>query len=201
MESKTPGSHEEEQTLSRSSVKSPFQISLAEEEVILNPALVQKIKNDYALEFPAVPENVDKIKVAELLDEFEEKVRSFQDWKILRQLYLGIFSFTKLSMYQELEDHFEVFAEHPIIQSLCGNTNNHNPPEEREVDRVPPENSFQVLDADSSSNKPYWLPKREVVLFCKVLRAQEKVRPSQTLSLNAWLPTKEFCLSAKKWPL
>ncbi|HSD84429.1 MAG TPA: DUF3320 domain-containing protein, partial [Anaerolineae bacterium] len=68
-----------------------------------------------------------------------------------------VFSFQKINLYQDIAEHEDLYAAHPIIASLGSGTPLPPPPPTipaTELDeRVPPSNSFQVIDADASQQE------------------------------------------------
>ena len=130
-----------------------LRIPEVEEEAILNPALRLKIKNDHKIELTQLPDPEDLN-----LTEFFEKVAALGadlGWSVEPSVQLGLFSFYKLVMYQDLTENINSIAKHPIISALAGENGESlvrkNMPSEGDLDSfVEPANTYQVLDADGS---------------------------------------------------
>ena len=142
--------------LDRESVQDPYTISVppVEDEVILNPALKVKMQRDFHVEFPPLPEEWE---VNSLDSYFNDVARIFRSsgWKIQQNLEIGLFSFHKLVIYNDLESNAALIVQNPLIRAIAGlkdcNLVLDSLPEEPEVDKIEkPEQTFQVLDADSS---------------------------------------------------
>ncbi len=141
--------------LYRKSVLDPFSISVptVEEAAIPNPALQVKLKNDFKIELPPFPENGE----SSLTDYFTSVMLTVErlGWKVEPTLELGLFSFHKLVIYQDLEANADQIVRQPIIRAIAG-VKDHKLvqdllPEEKDVDKIEdPEKTFRVLDADSS---------------------------------------------------
>jgi len=141
--------------LIKESARSPYYIKVppVEESIIVNPALKLKLKFDYDIEIPDFSNEED-----DSLSTYFEKLDFINKeflWSIEKSCYLGLFSFSKLAIYQDLIDNFEIIEKHPIIRSLSKvtvyNLIQKNLPKLEDLDnKLDPEKTFQILDADSS---------------------------------------------------
>jgi len=142
--------------LSKENIRKPFAISVpqVEEETVLNPALQVKLKNDYKIDLPPLPEEWESESLNAYFDAVS-KVVAEQGWKVEGTLQIGLFSFHKLVIYNDLEANSPMIIQHPLVRAIAGVKDTRlvqdNLPEEKDVDRIEnPENIFRVLDADSS---------------------------------------------------
>ncbi|NLE04809.1 MAG: DUF4011 domain-containing protein, partial [Crenarchaeota archaeon] len=142
--------------LSKENIRKPFSISVpqVEEEAVLNPALKVKLANEYKIELPPIPEEWDGDSLTNYYKEVE-KIASTQGWKVDPSLVLGLFSFHKLVIYNDLDVNSSIIIRHPIVRAIAGVKDtrliHENLPDEKDVDKIEnPENTFRVLDADSS---------------------------------------------------
>jgi hypothetical protein len=142
--------------LARESFREPFFISVPpiEEEVVLNPALQVKLKADFKIELPPLPEYWE---YQSLTDYFSAvtKIANELGWRVETTVEIGLFSFHKLVIYNDLDTNTAVIKRHPIIRAIVGIEDipltTGSLPEEKDVDTIqPPEKTFQVLDADST---------------------------------------------------
>ena len=125
-----------------------------EEEAVLNPALQVKLKNDYKIELPPIPEEWNSKNLQDYFD-LINKTLSEMSWKVETSVDLGLFSFQKLVIYKDLETNSSLVTQHPIIRAISGIKDNNlilsGLPDEKDLDKIElPENTYQVLDADSS---------------------------------------------------
>jgi len=141
--------------LVRKTTRDPYRIQVpsVEEEAILNPALRLKIQYDFKIDLPPLPDFEEQ----SLLEYLEAVVEAGGDldWSVEPVVQMGLFSFHKLVMYQDLSDNIDLIARHPIISALAGvppvSLVMDSLPKEQELDEiVDPNQTFQVLDADSS---------------------------------------------------
>ena len=142
--------------LRRDSIRQPYSITVppVEDEAVLNPALQAKLKNDYKIELPSLPEEWEKSKLADYFKVVEAAVAEM-GWKTEPSVDLGLFSFQKLVIYKDLESNAALVTQHPIIKAIAGikeeNLILNGLPDEKDVDKIEtPAKTYQVLDADSS---------------------------------------------------
>jgi len=108
--------------LTRDTIRQPYNIAVppVEDEAVLNPALQAKLKNDYRIELPPLPEEWEEQKLADYFNLVEQAV-SEMGWKTEQSVDLGLFSFQKLVIYKDLESNAALVTQHPIIiQSING---------------------------------------------------------------------------------
>jgi very-short-patch-repair endonuclease/DNA polymerase III delta prime subunit len=147
--------------LSRRSAASPFLLSSADEDPILNPAIVAKLRLDFQIELPELPEAVEDLDLDRHFRRIETAVRGLTRWELTADVALGLFSFQKFIMYRDLETHEGQLRQHSVIGSICreddaqpGRTG--LPPEVTEApldEEMSPWAAVQVLDADSSQQQ------------------------------------------------
>ncbi len=142
--------------LSKATLRQPFTISVppVEDEAVLNPALLAKLKNDYKIELPPLPEEWEEQKLVDYFKLVETAVAEM-GWKTEPSVDLGLFSFQKLVIYKDLESNASLVIQHPIIKAIAGikedNLILNGLPDEKDVDKIEaPAKTYQVLDADSS---------------------------------------------------
>ncbi|MFC7233431.1 AAA domain-containing protein [Saliphagus sp. GCM10025308] len=114
----------------------------------------------------------------------DEAISGFDRWRIDGEVLLGIFDFTKYTLYEDLEKNREAVKAHPLIKAINGDPSAlRDPPESpraEELDEaVPPKNVFQVLEADSSQQEAIEAAKRGVDF---VLQGPPGTGKSQTIS-------------------
>ncbi len=142
--------------LGKETIRAPYSIALppVEDEAVLNPALVAKLKNDFKIDLPLLPEEWEEQKLADYYSKVDKAVEEM-GWKTEQSTDLGLFSFQKLVIYKDLEANSELVTQHHIIRAIAGikedNLIVNGLPEEKDVDRIQvPSKTYQVLDADSS---------------------------------------------------
>jgi len=141
-----------------------------EEDIVVNPALEQKMQSDFKLDISFEGEMDTLEEVTTYLEGLATKVNP-RGWLVRKSSTLGRFSFHKMAMVKDLQENKEVFRSHPVLRALCA------PPsmkmgtlgeaiDEHQLDKVvDPARTFQILDADSS---------QQVAIQC-VLRGENLV--------------------------
>jgi hypothetical protein len=134
----------------------PYALTRSGDEAVLNPALVLKMRNEQGIDLPPLPEDVEDFDIESYLKLVDLSIAKRKGWHVDRESYMGIFSFTKLAMYEDLRANEDMAAAHPIVRALAGDPSQlptapkDLPAAERLDEAVKPEDSHIVLDADSS---------------------------------------------------
>jgi thymidylate kinase len=147
--------------LRKTSRKQEYTLYSTEEEVSLNPVLVQKLSADYGI---TLFESEMELNLGydERLNRIRQAVVERPNWNVEITAYISLFQRTKAAMIRDierLEQNEEIVAKHPILLALAGNStaDESTIPQKihvRELDeRVDPESVFQVLEADSSQQE------------------------------------------------
>ena len=131
-----------------------YKLSALEEDVVLNPTLVQKLKQ-FGIELPEA-EIIQDLNYDEIITLIREFLVDRQTWQIKDNVFLSLFSYAKATMVRDIiENETRIFS-HPILQAISGDltsyqSNFKEPPNAEALDSlVKPEQIFQILDADSS---------------------------------------------------
>ncbi|KZX17544.1 RecBCD enzyme subunit RecD [Methanobrevibacter cuticularis] len=144
--------------LERKKVGKSFSISWNEEDIQTNISLQAKLREE-GLELPEFT-----IKpYTEAIDHYLRDVRntiakspSTRNWKVVRDISIGFFSFTKFVMYNDLNpDSWKNIdlTKHELVDSIFNpkvNQNDHSFNAEEIDKKLSYENMYHVLDADSS---------------------------------------------------
>ncbi|MCG7844830.1 MAG: DUF4011 domain-containing protein, partial [Methanomassiliicoccales archaeon] len=144
--------------LERQNSFSPYRLVPVDEDAVFNPSLRKRLEMDYRLKLP----DFDLENGFDLQSSLE-RVRSFvppsSGWQVTATSYLALFHFSKLLMYADLDNGIASLASSPVIRALAGDPSALPPepsdmPSPQDFDsRLRPEDSFQVLDADSSQQE------------------------------------------------
>jgi len=174
--------------LSRPSLDSTWELTVAEEEVIPNHCLTQMLLDSFELEFPKVGDD-DLLENGEGLAQYMALVRkaisTHARWAVTDVAVLGMFTFQKIAMWQDLGDNAAQVAEHRLCKAMAGNTaqplmNHESVPNASELDDlVLPRDTFHILEADSSQHEAIEAVKRKLDL---VLDGPPGTGKSQTIA-------------------
>jgi len=139
--------------LRRESVNDPFRLCPVDEEIVVNPALIVKLGDDFKVELPPLPDDWESTSLEKFLEGVEAQVRKY-GFEVKPDCWLGLFSFHKLVIYHDLKSHAGLLEMHGIVRCLCEEEKEAvtaEPPDPQELDKkTSPDTSFLVADADSS---------------------------------------------------
>ncbi|MBM3252828.1 MAG: DUF3320 domain-containing protein, partial [Candidatus Omnitrophica bacterium] len=146
--------------LTRTSVRSKFKLKVHEEEpLILNPALILKMQNDFAITIEPIDEELENIDPQQIFSQIQSAIRKFDRWSVTNDIYLSLFSFAKFIMYKDIERFLSILLNNPVIRLICGQPGEQKVSlglllEQKELDKIlTPHKTFQILDADSSQQQ------------------------------------------------
>ncbi|QMU27673.1 DUF3320 domain-containing protein [Adhaeribacter radiodurans] len=145
--------------LTRSSARERFQLRYTGGEVGENLSLIAKMKADFGLQIPELPDT-EEVDVTAYFDEVWKEIVGRKGWLINSSaIALGFFSFGKFMMYNDLDaanwSEEAGPAQHPLLQALLHEDGFQEPDplisDEDHLDpHLNPAEVRQVVDADSS---------------------------------------------------
>ena len=143
--------------LKRNSVQPFFQLYPLEDEFLLNPAIILKLEQDFGIKIDDLQDDQETVSADDVLDNFKNAISGMNRWKVLNDIYLGIFSFNKYIMYNDLHSQGKLILKHPVVAALLAGDSEKISLEASTLpdpatldDQLKPQEVFQVLDADSS---------------------------------------------------
>ena len=166
--------------LSIDGLNAPYKLSKHEDDTVLNPTLEYYLKTEYGIELP--PFDPDKDSLDGYLGGLEE-IADARGWRILREVSLGLLSFQKITMYNDLVRNEKRILENPVIRALMGDMHEMNSIPDSEgaldPDEVDVRDCYQVLSADSSQQEAILLSKKNVSF---VMQGPPGTGKSQTIT-------------------
>ena len=142
--------------IDQDSIMSPFKVSVppTEDDAVLNPALVPKLRNDFKVELPKPPEDWEGFSIKDYLGGIQEMVGQ-KGWIVEDKTGIGLYNFHKFEIYKDLESNRELISKSTMIQALAGQPVSglivEGLPSESQIDETEkPEITFSVLEADGS---------------------------------------------------
>lgn len=101
--------------------KGQYAIRKRDEDVILNITLMEFLKQNYDISMEGLsplPQDAHGIDVSLVLHKMSEAIEEQKDWEIIEESLLGIFSFTKFVMWNDIHTHASAMAASPLVKSL-----------------------------------------------------------------------------------
>jgi very-short-patch-repair endonuclease/DNA polymerase III delta prime subunit len=145
-------------SLERSSASERFRLRYTAGEVEMNLSLQAKLKNEFGVHLPDIPEP-DDFSVDNYINDIAAAIKGLPNWKVeLDAIAVGFFSFGKFMIYHDLDSNKWPVdnnpCEHPILHALFNSGFQDLPPtaaEDAFIDEdTKADELFQVVDADSS---------------------------------------------------
>ena len=138
--------------------KGAYAIRERDEEVMLNITLMEMLKQQFDIDVEGVnplPKDAHGIDVSLVLHLVREAVMEQTEWEVVEDSVLGIFSFSKFVMWNDIHSHGAAVMESPIINSLVEGRlmmeDDGEPVDARQLDAtMRPEKMALPVDTDSS---------------------------------------------------
>ncbi len=166
--------------LALETLKSPYTLSKHEDDIVANPTLQHYLKTEYGIELPNF--DVDKDTISGYFEGLES-IADRHGWRIIKEVNLGLLSFLKISMYNDLLRNEERIKSNPIIRAMSGNVDEANTvPEELRtfnLDSIKTRDCYQVMSADSSQQDAILYSKNNISF---VMQGPPGTGKSQTIT-------------------
>ena len=137
--------------LALEALNSPYTLKKHEDDIVVNPTLEYYLKTEYGIEIPQF--DTDKDTLDDYLKSLEE-IADQRGWRILKEVSLGLLSFLKISMYNDLLRNEERIKKNPVIRAMAGDSAEANEIPEHlrnfDLDSISTQDCYQVMSADSS---------------------------------------------------
>ena len=127
-----------------------------EEDVVVNPALIEKLRDSFDLE---VDSTFDEESPQEVFARFQALARQHEGWVYEDRMRIGIYSFAKEVMYRDLTTNANAVAESSLVRALAFGSEAESDLaferiEDQDLDeKYPPTALHSILDADSTQRK------------------------------------------------
>jgi very-short-patch-repair endonuclease len=147
--------------LERASALERFRLWFAEEEILTNLSLAEKLRQDFSLTLPEI-DPAERLEPAAYLRQVGAAVSAEHRFRVhADDIVLGLFSFTKLLMYRDLDPATwpaeTPLAERPLLRALLTDgfgVEALDPAADQPLDqRLSPRKMLHVLDADASQTE------------------------------------------------
>ncbi len=145
--------------IERKNIYDGFTFRKRDEEPKINNTLLHRLSVDFGISIPGLeqfPSDNNRIDVARVLYQWKEVIKTIPRWEIREEAVIGHFSFSKILMWQDLEERAQEILDHPLVNRL------HNPDSQQDLNpggftdpsvldqQIHPRELFVPLSADSS---------------------------------------------------
>ena len=148
--------------LARTTVESEYTVS-AEDDIFPNHCLAELLQAQFRIKLPSQSEYTLDPEKAECFSGYlaavRQKVEHVPRWEVLESAAIGLFSFQKLAMWEDLGRNGERLKSHPLCRAIAGDVEvalaaPRDLLAASDLDRiVAPETTSHILDADSSQHE------------------------------------------------
>lgn len=132
-----------------------YKLSVVEEDILLNPTLSLKFRQTFGIKLPE-SETIQDVPYSAIISRVRESLLDQPEWEIQENVFLSLFSYAKAALVQDLVDHEALILAHPVLRAMSGDLSAYKasykePISASDLDaKVQPDETFQILDADSS---------------------------------------------------
>lgn len=166
--------------LTLEALNSPYTLKKHEDDIVINPTLEYYLKTEYGIELPHF--DADKDSLDNYLKSLEE-IADQRGWRILREVSLGLLSFLKISMYNDLLKNEDRIKKSPVIRAMAGDFVEANEIPEHlrafDLDSIHAQDCYQVMSADSSQQDAILYSKNNISF---VMQGPPGTGKSQTIT-------------------
>ena len=162
-------------SVSRESAVEPYEIKIPNDEMILNPTFSFKLYNDYGIKLPEFEDGDD---VDTYIESVFDMIKGL-GWTVSLECMLGLFSFQKLNMYQDIKDNSDFINENENIRAIMGESVLDLSSVTDDEEEVETPELYNVIDADSSQLEAIEMAKKGVSF---VLQGPPGTGKSQTIT-------------------
>ena len=137
-----------------------FQLNLVLLYVLQDQFKVKLQPEELLAEFAGDEEEGTVLDIKGLCGKIQRLMADTRGFEIGLRVVLGNFAFQKMAMVKDLQERANDLPVHDVIAAIAGDSKaksaihaEQTDPDPREFDRIPPDNEFLVLDADSSQQR------------------------------------------------
>ena len=135
-----------------------FLIRKRDEDIMLNITLVELLKQNFAINLDSLkelPQDKNSVDVKMVFTYFRRAIIDQKKWNVLEESMLGLFSFNKFVMWNDIHSNADKLQENVIVSSLIANQDQQgidtDPVDARDIDKANAPMDFAIpLDVDSS---------------------------------------------------
>lgn len=142
--------------LTQESFDAPFMVNFEEAELLVNDSIIRRLMQDFNLDITYEFNNGENSVYEQYLSYKQYVEQKFTDerWKINDNIFLGIFSFSRINMVRDLEENRNNILANPLLQQISGINEeifDSGFVNEKDIDEIiNPNNYYHALEADSS---------------------------------------------------
>ena len=139
--------------ITRKSIVLGYKVKRRDEDSLLNITIIEKLRQDFGIEIPdfagGLPQDETGVDVKAVIDTVNAAIEGLEGWAVVNTVLLGLFSFSRFVMWNDMHSNREKIAENDLVKSLYSGAATQ---EILEIDRsdAEEEDVFLPLTADAS---------------------------------------------------
>jgi MoxR-like ATPase len=139
--------------ITRKSIVLGYKVKRRDEDTLLNITIIEKLRQDFGIEIPdfaeGLPQDASGVDVKAVIETVKAAIEGLEGWDVVNTVLLGLFSFSRFVMWNDMHANRNKIAENDLVKSLYSGAAT---PEILEIDRsdAEEEDVFLPLTADSS---------------------------------------------------
>ena len=169
--------------ITRKSIVLGYKVRRRDEDTLLNITIIEKLRQDFGIEIPdfdsGLPQDESGVDVDQVKKIFKAAIEGLEGWDVVDTVLLGLFSFSRFVMWNDLHKNRYKICKNEIVRSLCTGLateeilNISSRPDN--IDQEP----FLPLTADSSQIDAIWASSHDETF---VLHGPPGTGKSQTIT-------------------
>ncbi|MBP5321995.1 MAG: DUF3320 domain-containing protein, partial [Kiritimatiellae bacterium] len=108
-------------SLRQKSISEGISISRIDEETVINVTLLELLSHEFRLTVPGLdplPTDESGVDVNKVLQLFRQAIKDLKGWEVHGETRLGLFSFGKFIMWNDLVNRIDALKNHPLVNHL-----------------------------------------------------------------------------------
>ncbi len=139
----------------RRGVSSGYTIRCSEEEIVINITLLELLKQDFTIDLShlnELPRDAHGVDVNLIFNTLRQSLKDQPRWDVVEQAVLGVFSFSKFIMWNDIHNNVDKLRRSPVVDSLLQSQLQWSIPECEPLDidaQLPPAELLLPVPADA----------------------------------------------------
>ncbi len=145
--------------LTREAPGKPYRLTMLEDDLVVNPTLQEALRQFYAIELKDLPDDIDTDGLVNYWSYVMGIAAKQKEWSLEAKVAFDVFSYQKQMIVADLKKNSQTLKATPLVASMSipgfplPTKDLNLIPADQLDDKVPPQATFQILDADSSQQE------------------------------------------------
>ncbi len=95
--------------LNKESPLSPYKISMAEDDIVVNPVLQTKLVKDFGIQLPEITNDISSEELRAFLENVSNSIHNFEGWEVEEKATIGAFNFLTLLLIKDFDNYSTLY--------------------------------------------------------------------------------------------